>query len=39
MRKAFPSFMRNALPPLVDFDILGMTRSLKFSDIKERDGF
>jgi len=28
----------NALPPLVDLDILGMTRSLKFSDLKECDG-
>ena len=28
----------NALPPLVDLDILGMTRSLEFSDLKERDG-
>jgi len=25
----------NALPPLVDLDILGMTRSLEFSDLKE----
>jgi len=27
----------NALPPLVDLDILGMTRSLDFSGLKERD--
>jgi len=29
----------NALLPLVDSVILGMTRSLKFSDLKERYGF
>jgi len=34
--RLFQSF--NALPPLVDLDILGMTRSLEFSDLKERDG-
>jgi len=28
----------NALPPLVDLDILGMSRSLEFSDLKECDG-
>ena len=28
----------NALPPLVDLDILGMTSSLEFCDLKERDG-
>jgi len=29
------SLGENALPPLVDLDILGMTRSLEFSDLKE----
>jgi len=29
----------NALPPVVDLDILGMTRILEFSDLKERNGF
>ena len=28
----------NALPPLVDLDILGTTRSPEFCDLKERDG-
>jgi len=27
----------NALPPLVDLDILGITRSLEFSGLKECD--
>jgi len=36
--QSFGAKYENALPPLVDLDILGMTRSLEFSDIKERDG-
>jgi len=36
--QSFAAKCENALPPLVDLDILGMTRSLEFSDLKERDG-
>ena len=36
--QSFGGKCENALPPLVDLDILGMTKSLEFSDLKERDG-
>jgi len=36
--QSFGAKCENALPPLVDLDILGMTSSLEFSDLKECDG-
>ena len=36
--QSFGAKCENALPPLVVLDILGMTKSLEFSDLKERDG-
>ena len=36
--QSFGAKCENALPPLVDLDILGMTRSLEFCDLKERGG-
>ncbi len=29
----------NVIPPLVDFAVLGTTRSPEFCDLRERDGF
>ncbi len=41
IRKAIPSLgakYEKALPPLVDFAILGTTKSPEFCDLRERDG-
>ncbi len=41
IRKAFQSLgakCKKALPPLVDFAILGSTKSSEFCDLRERDG-